>query len=139
MKQEISKRKDGSIQVLHFCEGESMTRPSFQEECDINNIIKKFNQTGQVHHLAEGLPFYGDVTEIKDLRTALEVARQAEENFMQMPSSLREKFNNDPGLLIDFLNDGRNYKEALELGLIERTEPEVQPQPPVGNPEPKKD
>lgn len=110
-----------------------------RQECDINNIIKKFNQTGQVHHLAEALPFYGDVTEIKDLRSALEVARQAEENFMQMPSSIREKFNNDPGQLIDFLNDGRNYKQALELGLIERTEPEVQPQPPVGTPEPKKD
>ena len=46
--------------VKYFTTGESRTRQEFKEECDINNIMRKYKQSGLVEHVKEYGGRYGD-------------------------------------------------------------------------------
>lgn len=95
----------------------------FKEECDINEIVRRFGLTGQLPDVPRA-PVSGDFTGIVDFRTAMEAVRKAEEGFMEFPAELRARFQNDPQQMLQFLGDERNRDEALKLGLIAKP-PEV--------------
>lgn len=98
------------------CSDPSLAQQQFREESDINNILKQFNITGQ---LPQGVatPQYGDFTEVTDYHSALNLVIQADEAFMALPAHIRSRFNNDAGLLVDFVSDPNNKDEAEKLGL----------------------
>jgi phage internal scaffolding protein len=101
---------------LH-CEDASLAQQHYKDECDINNILKQFNITGQ---LPEGAlsPQYGDFTGIGDYHSALNRVIAAEDEFMALPADLRARFENDPAQLIEFLDKSENIDEAIKLGLV---------------------
>jgi len=41
-----------------------LTRSSFKDECDVNKIVKTYQTTGMVNHVARVSPQYGDAPEI---------------------------------------------------------------------------
>lgn len=131
MKKIIEKRADGSIRVKLITEGESKTRQEMKNQTDINVLMKKYGQTGQIHHLAKGIPFYGDVTNITDYKSALDAVNSANDAFKSLPSELRNRFSNDPTNLIDFLNNPSNLEEAQKLGLVKRPTPVVPEEIPI--------
>ena len=105
--------------------GESMTQQQFKEECDVNNILAKYRKTGLVTHLAKHSGQFGDFSSIEDYRTSLDKLTTAQKSFEMLPSELRNKFNNDPGQLIEYLADEKNDEEAIKFGLkIRREQPE---------------
>lgn len=93
------------------------THQHFKEECDINEIVRRFGLTGK---LPEDFrpPVSGDFTGVVDFHTAMNAVRGAQEAFMAMPAELRARFGNDPQRLMDFVEDGKNYDEALKLGIV---------------------
>lgn len=118
MKQIIVK-PNGLKKVITINDQPSKTQQQFKDTVDVNNIMKKYKKTGVVTHLrnaAQGL--YMDLTAIPDLAEAKMQIAHAEELFMQIPAELRLKFNNDPALLISYLKDPANKKEAQAHGLI---------------------
>lgn len=98
--------------------GKSMTKQAFKDEVDINKIVKQFEKTGMVEHLNENQPFYGDVSELKGYQEALNVVNEADALFMAMSPAIRERFDNDPAKMIRFLEDPKNNKEAVDLGMV---------------------
>lgn len=101
----------------------SMTEQHFKDECDINFIVKRFEETGI---LPEGnrQPLFGDFTDFPtDLASSMAKYNEAQERFMELPANLRKEFDNDPVKLLAFLNDESNRTRAEELGLIERSVP----------------
>ena len=108
------------------CEDASLAQQHFKDECDINNILRQFNVTGLLPE-ATLSPRYGDFTGIGDYHSALNQVIAAEDEFMSLPATLRARFENDPALLIEFLNNPENYDEAISLGLVDK-KPEVMPQ-----------
>lgn len=100
--------------------GPGRTKQSFKDEVDINKIIARFEKTGMVDHVNQGKPFYGDVSAVRSYREALECVRIAEDLFMGYPAGIRERFDNDPAKLIEFLDDRKNLAEAIELGLVQK-------------------
>nr|QJB18905.1 MAG: internal scaffolding protein [Microvirus sp.] len=100
------------------CEEPSLAQQQFKDECDINNILKQFNITGQLP-TSPLEPRYGDFTGIYDYHSALNSVIAAEDGFMALPADLRSRFLNDPANLIDFLSNESNRDEAIKLGLIE--------------------
>lgn len=96
------------------------TQQQFEEECNINNIVKRYKQTGIVTHLAHELPVYGDFSEVPDYQTAFDIVVTAQDNFMRLPADLRKRFDNDPAQMLEFLQDESNYEEAVKLGLFAR-------------------
>jgi phage internal scaffolding protein len=96
---------------------ESVTQQQFKEECDINEIVRRFGLTGELPENVR-MPVSGDFTGVSDFTTAMQMIQAAEEAFMQFPGDVRARFMNDPAQMIAFLEDGKNLKEAQELGLV---------------------
>lgn len=120
----------------------SKTDQSQAAETDVNNIVEKYNRTGQITHLAKHQGQFLDVSNIENLYEATLHVKAAESAFAELPAHLREKFNNEPINMIEFLQDSKNDDEAIELGLKVRKNERTdfsQPQPPVGKPTLKKE
>lgn len=110
-----SERRYPRIQTIP--KGKSMTEQTHKKDCDINTIIKRYNRTGILaQRLSKGV--YGDFTNVTDFQTSLNRVRDAQQDFLALPSDLRKRFRNDPGELIEFISDPNNRKEAIALGLI---------------------
>lgn len=117
------------------CTGESMTKQSHKDECDINKIIKSYTRAGfdvfkqPVYTVGNEVMMVDDVT----FHQAMDIVAKSKESFEAMPSAVRKRFQNDPSQLMAFLQNADNYDEALKMGLVEkRPEPEA---PPVAAPE----
>lgn len=97
----------------------SLTQQQFAKEANINEIVRRFGLTGQ---LPDGInaPVSGDFTGITSYEEAMRVMRQAQESFMELPADQRQRFHNDPGEMLAFLNDDKNRDEALRLGMIKK-------------------
>lgn len=96
----------------------SLTHQSFLEECDFNNVLQKWQKSGLITHINPNTPIYADVSQFGDYQSSLELIRSAQAQFDALPSSVRDRFDNDPSKLIAFLNDPDNRAEAEKLGLL---------------------
>lgn len=115
-------------------EGEPLrTKQAFKDECDINNIIDRFNTTGVISHVNTRQPKYGDFSGMSDTHymDSLNTVLAARESFDSLPARVRERFANNPENLLRFLQNPSNKKEAQELGLIA---PDAAPQPQTPEP-----
>ena len=64
---------------------------------------------------------FGDFSQVpSDYGEALELMHKSREMFMELPSNIRDRFDNRPELLVKFLQDESNRKEAEELGLVNK-------------------
>lgn len=107
-----------------------LTQQSAKDECDINLIVERAKRGAIIEPRPEA-PMYGDFSEIpKDLRECLVIARRADELFMSLDANIRRRFDNDPALMLDFLNDSKNRDEAISLGLV-MAPPAPVPAPPA--------
>ncbi|UDN67710.1 internal scaffolding protein [robinz microvirus RP_101] len=108
----------------------SMTKQEFQFECDINNVIKSFSQTGMFKHVSSRASqgAYEDLPDGADFQEALNEVHRAREAFMTLPSKLRSRFGNDPAEFLAFTHDPGNLDELRSLGLAN---PAPLPPPPV--------
>jgi phage internal scaffolding protein len=95
----------------------SRTKQSFRDECDINNILRQFNVTGQLP-VGSVQPQYGDFSGITDYQSALNAVMAAQDSFLQLPAKLRAKFDNDPALFVEFASDEANRDEMKAMGLL---------------------
>jgi len=59
-----------------------------------------------------------------DFHQAIEYIAKSKELFDEMPSTLRKRFNNDPGEFLDFVHDENNADEMVSLGLAKRVNEE---------------
>lgn len=101
------------------CITPSRTDQSQKDECDVNVIIANYVNTGVLRHTNPNPPQFGDFTELpSDYGEALSLIQRSQEEFMLLPSEVREKFDNKPGNLIKFLQDTKNRDEAVKLGLV---------------------
>lgn len=100
--------------------GDSRTQQNFKKECDINNILKKYQKTGLVEHVSLFKGNYEDLSDPVDYQTALNICIDAQNAFDSLPSSIRKRFANNPQSFIEFVNDPANSDEMYDLGLAER-------------------
>lgn len=110
-----SKRERKGIEILD----PSMTKQSFKDDSDINNIMNKYQRTGALDYVNKSSPNFGFATSL-DLRESLEIINTANEMFNSLPSSIRKKFENDPEKFLDFAQNPDNASEMAEMGLTEQ-------------------
>lgn len=104
---------------LLFADDEGLTQQHFKDECDINQIVKRYVQTGVWDHESDFVPYYGDVSEVpNDLMSSFEEVARAEAAFMDLPSDVRKALDNDPSRLGAWLHDPANRDQAIRAGLI---------------------
>lgn len=113
------------------CQDPSLTQQQFTEDADLNVIAKRFGiNDGSILPQATDPRHFGDFTETFDLRTALDRTNEAIEKFRRLPAKLRERFNNNPGKLYDWVSDPDNAEEAVHLGLLAKA-PKPETPPPI--------
>lgn len=91
---------------------------SFKEESDINNIMKDVQTTGATNWLATRPGTFEDVTGV-DFQTCMDTTLRAQEAFDDLPSSVRDRFQNNPVAFLDFVHDPANADELVRMGLRE--------------------
>ena len=64
-------RNHHPIRVITPIGGRSLTKQSFREQCDINAIIARWQDTGMLEHINKENPRYGDFSTSTDFRSAL--------------------------------------------------------------------
>lgn len=130
----------------------SRTKQEFKAECDINNVLKQYKQTGMVRHISNraAAGAYQDLPDSIDFQESMNIVLAAQTAFSTLPSLVRERFGNDPSQFLAFMANPNNVDEAVKLGLATKTRipqadtngghdksPPPPPAPP-SSPEPKK-
>jgi len=111
---------------LTFPTNSRWTKQSFKDECDINTIMRRYIQSGEMPVLNQKAPQYLDCTGI-DYQQAMEFIAGAKTLFGEMPADIREKFENDPAQFLDFCSQEKNRPEMAEMGLLRPDLPTVVP------------
>lgn len=107
----------------------SLTRQEFAEECDINSLMSRYEQTGILpSNINSAQPRYLDVSDVPDLRDALDHLANATTAFMALPAIVRKEFDNDPVKFIDFAQDKDNLPQLRTWGLAEPLPEPLAPQ-----------
>lgn len=103
---------------IDFSESLSLTKQSFRDECDVNNIIKQYVKNGIAPHGNSSSGSFFDASTSSDYQSALNLVISANESFAALPAAIRKKFGNDPVNYIEFVEDPANAAEARSLGLL---------------------
>lgn len=103
---------------------ESLTQQSDALDLDINIIMSRFGQTGQLPNVVEPGK-YGDFSNAPTFREAQDIIHQANEMFGQIPAKIRKQFDNDPAQFLDFVNNPDNIEELRKMGLAAPEPPKV--------------
>ena len=110
------------------CEDPSKTQQSFTEDCDINVLARRFGlDKAPVLPVAMDPSYFGDLSNVPDLRTVLDLGIAAKAKFMELPAKLRARFRNNPAELWEFVQDPENGPEAVRLGLLREATPPAAP------------
>lgn len=106
------------VRVTLDCSGDpGRTKQSFKPEADINTIVRKYEATGLVTHLSRGVPRYGDFSAAQDLKTAMDLAHEARDEFMKMNPYVRKAAENDPVKFLEMLATEEGTQELIDAGL----------------------
>uniref|UniRef100_A0AAU8B1F6 Internal scaffolding protein n=1 Tax=Dulem virus 141 TaxID=3145618 RepID=A0AAU8B1F6_9VIRU len=109
------------------------TRQEFAQDADINFLISRYNETGAFYDALSlrgkepRLPLFEDFSDLPDFGDAQQFISDSRERFMALPAKIREKFDNDPALLLAWISDPANKDEAVKLGLISGVQGTVSP------------
>lgn len=94
--------------------GESRTKQSFKDSCDINNILRRAQMQGGLEHVARYAQEYGDFSGW-DYTDAMNKIARAKEIFEHLPAQTKKEFNQDPGAFLEFANNPDNQEQLHNL------------------------
>ena len=98
---------------------ESLTEQSHQSACDINNIVSAATSNPML--LADPAPDRKVFRDFSSGDNYLELQNQlceAQSTFNDLPSDIRDYFENSPAKVVDFVSDPNNALQSHEMGLI---------------------
>lgn len=122
-----------TIRVQVFFPDPTLTKQSFKDECDVNNIMKKFEKTGLLDHVNNHKGDYGNYIGYEDYQTSLNRIASAQDAFNTIPASIRARFDNSPLEFLRFAQNPENFDKMVEMGLANQPEePRGEDQPATG-------
>ena len=101
-------------------QAQGLTEQCHKNMCGIENIIKQYDKTGLITHVNNAVANYGDFTEVNEYQDSLNLVMEAQEAFADLPSTIRKKFDYDPGAFFEFATNPENKDELISLGLAEK-------------------
>jgi len=113
----------------------SKTQQGMTKECDINAIVKRFEQTGLINHVSKLPQMYGDFDIETDFQGCLDIVRTGQMLFDELPSAVRREFLNDAGRFFDWCLNEASSEELEKFGLMQRAEPPASEPSPRGGSE----
>lgn len=110
----------------------SKTEQAHKNDYDINRLVQRATRTGvlgtvdQIRNV-----YYGDFSEVDQAMENEFRMIEARERFMELPSNIREYFQNDPRALLKALGDETQINKLVELGLVKAPAPQASPDNPA--------
>lgn len=114
----ITERENGTKRVMTKVDPNSLTE---QHHGGVTNIQKMLRDQMLAGMNPEARPHYGDISTIESFEDVQNRVKHGEQKFMELPSFIRKKFNNNPAVYLDFIFNDNNYDEAVEMGLVTDT------------------
>ncbi|QCQ84781.1 internal scaffolding protein [Blackfly microvirus SF02] len=111
----------------------SLTRQEFAEECDINQLMKRYDGhvIGGPGNLPVREPMYFDFADLpQDLMGYLTFMNEAQAQFMSLPAAVRKEFDNDPVEFVAYASDPSSLEQMRSWGLAPPAKPPETPVPP---------
>jgi len=114
-----------SMQPGHFVTKDtpSKVQQHHADSADVTKIVQRHmklpiaqRSAGIAPH-GNRQPIFGDFSGY-DYHAMMNKVTQIDQVFMRLPSRVRNRFRNRPELVIQFISDPANAKEALKMGLI---------------------
>jgi len=109
----------------------SLAKQAFRDECDINNILSRFEKTQTLEHLNQHEGRYGDFINVQSYQDSLNQVMAAQSAFDTLPSRLRKMFDNDPEKFLEFATNPDNEEALIKMGLAPRPEAPPSPEVPI--------
>jgi len=106
-----------SKHAISFKKSRKIVKPSFKEDADVNNIMRRYTKTGQLPALMKQNPHYGDFSNVKDYQESMDIVIHAQQQFAALPAETRSFFNHDPSRMLSFVSDPKNKTKMIEMGL----------------------
>lgn len=125
------------LRVKFESRGPSMTKQAMQDECDINNIMHKYEATGLLDHVNRHHGDYGEFIGYEDYHSSLNAILAADAAFVSLPAQVRSRFGNSAAAFLEFTQDPNNQDAMIEMGLATRRPPPAADEPQEGPPAPK--
>lgn len=94
----------------------SMAVQEQKESTDINNILRRFQETGLIEHVNEHQD-YGDFTNV-DFQTQQNTVAKIQSTFNELPGNVRQQFNHNPQKWIDHISNPDNVLDMKD-GVID--------------------
>lgn len=98
--------------------GESKTIQSQEAETNINNIMQRFQKTGELTHVSRAIAKYRDMTDIPDLEGAMNIVADAQSTFELMPAAVRKACQHDVKNFLPFIDDPANLEQCIALHIL---------------------
>lgn len=113
--------------VRHPGGGESKVQQSARDASDINTIVARWRKDHVVPMTPGKRPMYGDFTTASDFQETLHRLHMAEEEFLALPSAVRNLCDNDPGKFLDLVHQEEGLKALVDVGFAPELAPETAP------------
>jgi len=97
-------------------QGRKPAQQQFKQDADLNSIMRKFQKTGAIDHANIHQGSYGMASPY-DLHQAMNLVSNANTLFADLPSTVRNKFRNDPLAFFEYVQNPDNATEAATLGI----------------------
>lgn len=111
---------------------EVLTKQSFADDTDINNIMRKYEKTGILPDLSQKQYDFMDVSSGFDYHECANRIHEVDGIFMALPAQIRSQFDNDAGQFLNFIADPLNKETMALMGLSEAKAVVIPPiEPPI--------
>lgn len=104
--------------------GRVMVKQSEKDASDVNKIVSRWRSSGVMPQGSSRQPRYGDFTSGASFHDNLNRVREAERNFMSLPSRIRSYCSNDPAEYVDLCMNPDRRDECEKLGIKDSQLPE---------------
>ena len=111
--------------VSIYFKNPSLTEQCHKNDCEIDVILKRYQQTGFLVNPLEKstrTPMFGDLSDLVGYQEQQNRLCQVKEYFEALPSQIRLMFGNDVGNYLQAMNDPKQTDKLIELGLLKRAE-----------------
>lgn len=113
----VFKFSSGRKRVMTVNSGELLTEQAHAKECDMNYILRDYEKTGLIKHANKHAGRYDDVT-VQDFQEAQFLIAEAKNMFQELPSTVRKRFDNNPGQFLEFVQNPNNKAEMQVMGIL---------------------
>lgn len=104
--------------------GRLMTKQAEKDSADVNKLVDRWRKTGVLPHASNRQPHYGDFTGRDDFHGMMTRVREAERQFFDLPSRIRDYCGNDAAEYLDLCLNPERREECEKLGIKEAQLPD---------------